>query len=124
MKYITILLLTLSLNGLAQDKYRALTLGTTNHVNKSFQFINQVNYNLSYELNNNYFISSWSGLNFNHNTQSSWLVSNTTIDKQINDITIGLGVLYTDWRKQTNQFEAPTKDNIFFTVKFEYKIKL
>lgn len=103
-----------------QSQWRELVLSTNNGVSNNGNFINNFSINLSYELKNNFSISSWNGLNYTHNDKQSWFASQTTFDKRIKKLSLGAGYLY-----GASGVNSILKSNeIYFIFKLQYKIKL
>ena len=126
-KVLLTVLLLLNLSVYSQEKWRTLTFGTTLNFKQHNNSITQLNASLDYELNNSFFISSWNGLSFNPNNKTSWFASQTTLDKRIKGFTFGVGYLYTT--NSTIGSYIPInimdkKDELYFTIKLQYRIKL
>lgn len=100
----------------SQEKWRELSFTNVTGTTVQGHLFNQTSANLSYELNNNYFITSWNGVNYNFYTKQNWFASQSTIDKKIKQFVIGTGYQYGGQLSQTTE--------LFFIAKVQYKIKL
>lgn len=115
----------------AQEKWRTLTLTAVNSASmQTNTFLPQFSAALDYELFDGFAINSWNGFAYNSDFESSWFASQTTLDKRMgskNIVTLGLGFLYTS--SGDNNIFAPIngseiQDDLFLTMKLQYRIKL
>jgi len=97
-KVLLSILILVSSIALGQDKWRTLTLSTTNGLSIDSEFITTSSINLSYELAKGYSIESWSGLSYNASKNYSWMSNQTTLSKSFKSFSMGVGVLYTQER--------------------------
>jgi len=110
-----------------QDKWRTLTFtaGSSIGVNTK-SYAPQLNASLDYELEDGFAIVSWNGFAYNSLSDSSWLASQTTLDKRFNSgVTLGMGYMYVS--SSTNMFvPINTNDDAvsYVTFKLQYRIKL
>lgn len=132
MKRILFVLLAVGLmfSAQAQEKWRTLTLTSlTNLSTETGELMPQFSVSLDYELAHDFYISSWNGMSYNSAAETSWFASQSTLDKRLlknKAFVVGLGYLYS-----TNGFQtfvpAPgtdVTDELFLTLKFQYRIKL
>jgi hypothetical protein len=121
MKKIMILAFLISTSLLqGQDRWRELVLATSNGVSLNGNFINNFSVNLSYELDKDFTLSSWNGVNHTHNEKQSWFASQTTLDKKIKKLTLGTGYLY-----GASGVNSTVRSNeLYFIFKLQYRIKL
>ena len=98
MKNLLLLLLLSSVSISAQDKWRTLTLNTTNGLSINNEFITTSSINISYELDKGYSIESWSGLSYNTASKYKWITNQTTLNKSFKSIAIGVGILHVQGR--------------------------
>ena len=108
----------------AQEKWRVLSFGATNSVNINGDIVSQLNTSLDYELKNNLSVSSWSGISHDTSSLSSWVASQTTLDKRFGNFTAGAGILYSSWGASLSDLSLPTSEDLFFTIKLKYQVKL
>lgn len=108
LKKIVLLLLISTASISAQDKWRTLTLQTTNGVSTNGEFITTSSVSISYELKNKFSIENWNGINFTSSDKSLWISSQTTLNKSFKKLTVGVGVLY----MQSRDLNLPKINNI------------
>jgi len=68
----------------AQTKWRTLSFTNINGVTTTGQAFTMLSSTLSYELNNNWTLSSWSAANLNSNKSNSWVSTQWTMTKKLN----------------------------------------
>lgn len=130
MKRILLLLMAFGLMtcAQAQEKWRTLTFTSmTNVSTETGALAPQFAISLDYELVNGLAISSWNGMSYNTEAETSWFASQTTIDhRPTKNFTMGLGYLYTTNGLQTFVPAPGTADmeELFITLKLQYRIKL
>lgn len=125
MKKLLLLLLLLSCVSIsAQEKWRTLTLSTTNGLSMNGEFITTSSMNISYELNKGYSIESWSGFNYNAGSKYVWMSNQTTLNKSFKHLTVGVGVLYTQGGDGTLGNVINKSINTFGVVTISKRFKL
>lgn len=108
----------------SQEKWRTITFTTTTNSNlKGDSFIPQFTVSLDYEINNNFFISSWNGYIYNNKWDQDWFTSQTTLDKRVKNFTVGVGYLYTTG-DPTGITSSNFNNDFYISVKAQYRIKL
>jgi len=108
----------------SQEKWRNLNFTSVSGISLKGEYFSQISSNLSYELNNNYFISNWNGFNYNYVKKQGWFASQTTIDKKLKQFVVGAGYQYNYGLIYNNAPDINLKDNSFLIVKCQYNIKL
>lgn len=122
--FAVIMIFVLSQSAKAQEKWRTITLGVNTNVNSQGKELYQFSTALDYELGSNYFISSWNALSLNKINNSYWMASQTTIDKRIGGLSLGLGYLYSNSSTGNNIVLSSVNNKLYFTAKVQYRIKL
>ena len=111
----------------AQDKWRTITFtAVSNAATQDNSFLPQFSASLDYELFEQFAVVSWNGFAYNTLNRSSWFASQTTLDKRMGGVTIGIGYLYT-----TNAgsiflpvAETGVNNEFYLSLKLQYRIKL
>ena len=119
--FAVIMIIVLSSSANAQEKWRTLTLSTTNGTNFDGKFISTSSANISYEMKNNFSLESWTGFNYDFSSKSGWMSNQTTLNKSYNSLTIGVGVLYNSGF--VNFIQEPTKKTYgIVTIRKRFKL--
>lgn len=119
--FAVIMIIVLSSSANAQEKWRALTLSTTNGTNFDGEFISTSSANISYEMRNKFSLESWTGLNYDFSSKSGWMSNQTTLNKSYDSLTIGVGVLYNSGF--VNFIQEPTKKTYgIVTIRKRFKL--
>lgn len=78
----------------AQTKWRTLSFNNISGITTTGQKFTAFSSTLSYELNNHWTLSGWSGANFNTNSAKNWLSTQWTVAKKVNNWSFGGGLQY------------------------------
>lgn len=90
-----ILLIIRSENLVGQEYWRAVTLSSVSGTDFKRNKFNMVTAGLHYDLRNRFYISNWTGMQFNYTPQrTSWFSTQTTINRYISKWNFGVGVQY------------------------------
>lgn len=90
-----ILLILQSENLVGQEYWRAVTLSAVSGTDFKRDKFNMVTAALHYDLRNRFYISNWTGMQFNYTPQrTSWFSTQTTINRYISKWNFGVGVQY------------------------------
>lgn len=90
-----ILLIIRSENLVGQEYWRAVTLSAVSGTDFKRNKFNMVTAGLHYDLRNRFYISNWTGMQFNYTPQrTSWFSTQTTINRYISKWNFGVGVQY------------------------------
>lgn len=121
MKKILILILVCSTYNInAQTKWRTLSFNNTSGITTTGQKFTAFTSTLSYELNNNWTLSGWSGANFNTNRNKNWVSTQWTMTKKISNWSFGGGLQYGNGMNLQYQ----NKDTyLISTLTYTFKLK-
>ena len=90
-----ILLIIRSENLVGQEYWRAVTLSAVSGTDFKRDKFNMVTAGLHYDLRNRFYVSNWTGMQFNYTPQrTSWFSTQTTINRYISKWNFGVGVQY------------------------------
>jgi hypothetical protein len=87
--------------------WRTLTTSSMSGVTFSGKYLQTLSVAVDYELQHNYSISSWSGVNYNYSYNGGWISGQVTLNKKLSKYNIGLGVMY-----GSGNMNTPLPDNI------------
>ncbi len=89
------LLVFQSENVVGQEYWRALTLSSVSGTDFKRNKFNMVTAGLHYDLRNRFYISNWTGVQFNYTPErTSWFSTQTTINRYISKWNFGVGLQY------------------------------
>lgn len=78
-----------------QEYWRAVTISAVSGTDFKRDKFNMVTAGLHYDLRNRFYISNWTGMQFNYTPQrTSWFSTQTTINRYISKWNFGVGVQY------------------------------
>ena len=120
-KVLLVLLLVMSQTSFAQEKWRTLTLTNTSGSTINGELMSITSANLSYELNKNWAIESWTGFSYNFRKDLGWLSNQTTVNKLQGSFKIGAGIMYNSGF--VNIIESPT-NQVFGVITISKRFKL
>lgn len=90
-----VLLILRSENLVGQEYWRAVTLSAVSGTDFKRNKFNMVTAGIHYDLRNRFYISNWTGMQFNYTPQrTSWFSTQTTINRYISKWNFGVGVQY------------------------------
>lgn len=117
-------MLLLSTICFSQEKWRVLTFSNVTGTTIEGSLITTATATLSYELSNDYSISSWNGISYRADNKQSWLASQTTFDKKVKSFTFGVGYLYGTGNTNTFISNNVLTSDTFIVVKLQYSLKI
>lgn len=90
-----VLLILRSENLVGQDYWRAVTFSAVSGTDFKRNKFNMVTAGLHYDLRNRFYISNWTGMQFNYTPErTSWFSTQTTINRYISKWNFGVGMQY------------------------------
>ncbi len=80
---------------MGQEYWRALTVSSVSGTDFKRNKFNMVTAGLHYDLRNRFYISNWTGVQFNYTPErTSWFSTQTTINRYISKWNFGVGLQY------------------------------
>jgi hypothetical protein len=75
-------------------KWRTISFGSLSGVTVSGYFLQTLSMAISYELEKDWSINTWSGVNYNFSYNGGWASTQITANKQIIGLNVGGGMMY------------------------------
>jgi len=98
MRFLLLLIFLLvfrSENLIGQEYWRAVTVSSVSGTDFKRNKFNMVTAGLHYDLRNRFYISNWTGVQFNYTPErTSWFSTQTTINRYISKWNFGVGLQY------------------------------